>query len=395
MINRRLFLGGVSLAASVPLLGAAGCATSRADLASASSSSGSANPGALPVRFTNETGRFSDDEILVYVVGTDLTTDQHCRVDAAGTPHPVSEGDNTDDGYTDYSIPLSELSGGLTLPYMSGRIYLALGGKLGIRIVIDGNGRPALQLPAGWVESDHGFDVLHDTVEFTHNEDGMFCNTSMVDQFSVPIGIRLTGSRDQTTGTFRPGGRRAVFDTLAADPGFSALVHEDLRVIAPGHALDAGFFPADYFDPYVDRVWSHYAANDLRVTTNAGTFTGRVEGGQLVFDGGVSPIARPTTRDILFCDGALNAPNDGITGPVAAIVGAAFNRGTLLSHADQPSLDPAEFYASDLSNRYAGVFHDHTVDGKAYGFAFDDVGDFASYVQDHDPSGLHVTLTGF
>ncbi|WP_067604587.1 beta-1,3-glucanase family protein [Nocardiopsis listeri] len=391
MINRRLFLGGASIAAATPLLSTVGCA---GQPQAARPVNNAANVGALPVSVTNNSGRYGDDEVLLYIVGTDLTTDQHCWVDSSGTPHPVSVDDNTDDGYTDYSIPLGALPADMTLPYMSGRIYLAMGGKLGIRIVEDGNGNPALQLPAGWVEEDDSFDVLHDTVEFTHNEDGMFCNTSMVDQFSVPIGIRLTGDDDQSTGFLLPGGRDAIFETLAADPDFSPLVFED-RVIAPGHGLNSGIFPTDYFDPYIDQVWSHYAGTDLSVTTNAGTFTGRVEGDELLFDGGVSPIARPSTRDVLFCDGALAAPNDGITGPVAAIVGAALNRSTLLDSAQQPTNDPAAFYLNEIANHYAAVFHEHTEDGKAYGFAFDDVEDFASYVQDHGATGLEITLTPF
>ncbi len=394
MIDRRLFLGGASLAAvSVPLLSAAGCSSSEGG---AELTSESGNPGALPVTVSNESGAFSDSEILVYIVGTDLTTDQQCRVDADGIAHPISESDNTDDGFTDYSIPLSSVSE-FSLPFMSGRIYFALGGKLRFKVVVDGNGRPALQYPAGWVESDPSHGVLHDTVEFTHNETGMYCNTSMVDQFSVPLGIRLQGEADQTTGTFKPGGRDAVFATLSADPDFSSLVvGNGQRVISPGHAMDAGLFPTDFYDSYIDEVWARYSTTDLRVTTNAGTFTGRVDGsGMLVFDGGVAPIAKPSTRDVFFCDGALHAPNDGITGPVAAILGAAFNRSTLLDTAEHPVTDPAAFYGHEITNRYAAVFHENTVDGKAYGFAFDDVSDFASYVQDHAPASLHVTLTPF
>jgi hypothetical protein len=39
------------------------------------------------------------------------------------------------------------------------------------------------------------------------------------------------------------------------------------------------------------------------------------------------------------------------------------------------------------------VLHGNTVDGKAYGFAYDDVAKFASYVQDGQPSRFIVTLT--
>jgi hypothetical protein len=34
-------------------------------------------------------------------------------------------------------------------------------------------------------------------------------------------------------------------------------------------------------------------------------------------------------------------------------------------------------------------------DGKAYGFAFDDVADFASYIQDTAPTGITLTLSAF
>jgi hypothetical protein len=143
-------------------------------------------------------------------------------------------------------------------------------------------------------------------------------------------------------------------------------------------------------------VWNTYASRDLRVTTNAGTFTGRVRDGRLAFSGPAEvSFARPSTRDVLFCHGALAAPNDGITGPVAAILGAAFNRTTLAAHPDQPTGDPAGFYRNDPVHAYSRAMHEAAVDGKAYGFAFDDVGGFASYIQDGAPQSVTLTLTPF
>ncbi|RCV47377.1 beta-1,3-glucanase family protein [Marinitenerispora sediminis] len=393
MISRRSLLGSASVAAlGIPLLGSAGCAApGGAALASAQASA-----GALPLTVVNRSGRFPDSAVRLYIVGTNLATGEQSYVTRDGVLTAVRESDNVDGGYTDYAIPLSEAAD-LTLPFMSGRIYVALEDKLRFRVVAGGDGRPALQYPAGWVSSDPNYNVLHDTVEFTHNESGMFCNTTMVDQFSVPLAIELNGERDQTTGTLVDGGRAAIFDAIAADPVFSSLIVADgRRVIAPGHGLDAGLFPADYYAPYIDQAWSRYTGTDLRVTTNAGTFTGRVDGsGRLAFDGGVAPIAKPSTRDVLFCDGALAAPNDGVTGPVAAILGAAFNRSTLVESSAQPTTDPATFYRAEVTNTYAKVFHDHTVDGRAYGFAFDDVAEFASYIQDHAPASFTVTLTPY
>lgn len=350
----------------------------------------------LPVTVVNRTNKYANSAIWVYIVGTDPNGRQ-CYVRADGTSVPVSLSLNGSDGFADLAIPLSG-SGDttLSLPNMSGRIYFSIDKKLKFKVVSDGNGNGALQFPAGWVASDPSFDVLHDCAEFTFNSAGMFCNTTMVDMFSIPLAITLRGQQTQTTGTLKAGGRDAVFAGVAAQPDFKRLVIGDnLRVIAPGHGLEAGLFSSTYFDSYVNDVWSRYAGTDLRVKINSTTFTGRVSGGRLAFDGGIAAFAKPSTLDILYCNGALGAPNDGKTGPVAAQLGAAFNRSTLLTSADVPVSDPAKYYQAPITNHYSRVIHANTVDGKAYGFPFDDVGDFASYVQDTAPTGLTLTLTPF
>ncbi|MFD3732667.1 glycoside hydrolase family 64 protein [Streptomyces sp. NPDC058632] len=351
--------------------------------------------GALPLTIVNNSGSFGNGNVHLYIVGN--ADGRQVRVTPEGTIAPVAASDNGPDGFTDYAIGLA--AGGetkLSLPYMSGRIYVSLGAKLRFKAVTDGNGNAALQYPAGWVTSDPNYGVLHDCAEFTYNSAGMFCNTTMVDMFSVPMNIRLTGSKDQSVGVFRDGGRGAAFDALRQAEAFSRLVVDDTRIIAPGHGLDAGLFAEDYLAPYIDEVWSTYTGRDLKVTTNAGTFTGRVRGDRFTFDGPAQvSFARPSTRDVLFCDGALAAPNDGTTGPVAAVLGAGFNRSTLLSHPEQPTTDASVFYRTELTNHYSKAVHTATEDGKAYGFAFDDVADFASYIQDTAPTGIRLTLSPF
>ncbi|MET7571012.1 glycoside hydrolase family 64 protein [Streptomyces sp. NPDC005492] len=356
---------------------------------------GSAAAGALPLTLVNNSGSFDNASVHVYIVGN--VDGKQVRVAPDGTLAPIALSDNGADGFTDYAISLnSGAETTISLPYLSGRIYVSLGAKLKFKAVADGNGNPALQYPAGWVTSDPNYGVLHDCAEFTHNASGMFCNTTMVDMFSVPLSIRLTGAQDQTTGTLRDGGRASVFAAVRQVEAFAPLVVDDTRVIAPGHGLDAGLFSADYFAPYIDEVWSTYTGKDLTVTTNAGAFTGRVRADRFTFTGPASvSFAKPSTRDVLFCDGNLAAPNDGTTGPVAAVLGAGFNRSTLLSNPAQPTTDASAFYQTDLTNHYAKAVHAATADGRAYGFAFDDVADFASYVQDTAPTAIRLTLTPF
>lgn len=350
----------------------------------------------LPMTVRNRTGRFRDDEVFFYVVGTDLATGQQGYVRADGVFRPCALSDNGPDGFADLAVPIG--AGGstsMTLPRMSGRVYVSIQRRLRFRVVLDGAGRPALQYPAGWVTGDPNFEVLHDCAEFTHSDAGMFCNTTAVDMFSIPLEIQLSGSRVQTTGALVDGGRAAVFAGVAAVPEFAGLVIGDLRVLAPGHGLDAGRFPAGYLDPLIDEAWTTYAGRDLRVRTGDRSVTGRVVGDALTFDGGVRSFRRPSTRDVLFCDGALAAPNDGISGPVAAVLGAGLNRSTLPDVADQPTTAPATFYRRPITNHYSRVVHAAHRDGKAYGFAFDDVADAASYVQDLAPTRFELIVAPF
>ncbi|AZS71075.1 glycosyl hydrolase [Streptomyces lydicus] len=406
MITRRSLLGtlaaGAATASGIALAGRAAGAP-----APAAAPHGPARSAAgLPLNLVNNSGAYANSSVWIYVVGNDGT--QQVRVTPDGELRPVALADNGPDGFTDYAIPLAA-SGTTTLrlPQMSGRIYTALGGKLKFKAVEDGNGKAALAYPAGWVAGDPNYDVLHDCAEFTYNSGGMYCNTTMVDMFSVPLAIKLSGAREQTTGTLKDGARARIFSDVKAAEGFDRLVIGDRRVIAPGHGLDSGLFAQHYFATALDEAWSAYAAKDLTVTTNAGTFTGRVRDGKLTFTGpqglkgqggaptGTVSFDKPSTRDVLFCDGTLAAPNDGTLGPVAAILGAALNRSTLTSHATQPTTDPAAFYRQRLTNHYARAMHAATKDGKAYGFAFDDVAGFASYIEDGTPTELTLTLTPF
>ncbi|WP_419992441.1 beta-1,3-glucanase family protein [Streptomyces boninensis] len=386
MISRRTLLGGLG-AASLAAVGAPAWGAIEGDDAPKAAT--------LTLNVVNRTGSHDSGSIHLYIVGNQGGRQVHVTPD--GTLKPVEMGDNGGDGFTDYAIPLSGETTKLTLPNMSGRIYAALGDKLKFKAVEDGNGAAALAYPAGWVESDPNYSVLHDCMEFTFNDSGMFCNTTMVDMFSVPMSIHLTGAKDQTIGELKDGGRDQIFAAIAKQEGFGKLVVGDkLRVIAPGHGLGAGLFDESYLTPYIDEVWSAYQGKDLKVTTNAGAFTGRISGDKFAFTGPASvSFGKPSAKDVLFCDGALAAPNDGTTGPVAAILGAGFNRGTLVSHAEQPTTDPAEFYKADITNHYSRVMHEASKDGKAYGFAFDDVAGFASYIEDGAPKELTLTLTPF
>lgn len=385
------------LLASMAGVAAAGAATVAGPSAAAAVAGGATTTAIrkLPLSVVNNSGSFKNGSVHLYVVGTQGNHQVH--VDRQGVATPIKLSDNHVGGFTDYSIPLAASGAtNLRLPYMSGRIYVALGGKLKFKVVKDAAGNLGLQAPAGWVDSDPNFGVLYDVVEFTYDASGMHCNTTTVDMFAVPMSLRLAGAKVHTAGTLRAGGRAQVFRAMRNHQDFAHLVVGDHRVIAPGHGLDSGRFPQHYFDAYIDDVWKHYQNTDLVVRTVAGTFRGRVQGGRLAFTGPAAlSFAKPSTRDVLYCDGALQAPNDGARGPVAAVLGAGFNRSTLLSHATQPTTQASAFYRTPVTNHYAAALHAAASNGKAYGFAFDDVAGWSSYIEDGAPKSLRLTISPF
>ncbi|WFE66155.1 beta-1,3-glucanase family protein [Micromonospora sp. WMMD714] len=375
-------------------MGLGGAAVVGAPLVAAPLISRARASGGLPLTVVNSTGRFADSAIRMYVVGTDPTTGAMGYVRESGQFTPADPAHNGPDGAADIGVPLA--GSGTTrfvLPMMSGRIYFAIDGRLRFTVVTDGNGRPALQYPVGWVADDPSFGVLHDCCEFTYDATGMYCNTTTVDMFSIPLSIRLLGDVEQATGKLVDGGRDAIFAELARQPGFERLVVGGLRVLAPGKGIETGRFDPGYYDGYIAETWDRYSRTDLRVRGPEGSYRGRVVDGRLAFDG-LRAFDRPSTLNVFHCDGALAAPNDRFSGPVAAILGAGFNR-SVLDQPDQPTTNRDAYYQHPVTNHYSRVLHRHSADGRAYGFPFDDVADDASYIQDVAPSEMIITLTPF
>jgi hypothetical protein len=136
-------------------------------------------------------------------------------------------------------------------------------------------------------------------------------------------------------------------------------------------------FLSGYFDSYLTQVWAMYESATLTVDTQAsfGTVTGQVSDGLLTFDG-VGSFAQPATADIFSCASGPFATG-GRSDEMLAIVprlAAAFNRSTLLIDTDQPDGEnPADYYASPVTNQYARIVHAATTDGLGYAFPYDDV----------------------
>ncbi|MEV6346268.1 beta-1,3-glucanase family protein [Actinoplanes sp. NPDC051851] len=358
-------------------------------------------PALLPLTVSNNTGR--SDAVYLYVLGTDLSTGKLGYVNAAGTFTAWSGGSVPPVAAPDVSIPGPAYGSSVSLKIprgISGRVYFSLAKKLNFYLVTGG----ALVQPAPWSASDTNRDTLFDWSEFTYNDAGLWLNSSQVDMLGLIHKVQVTDGSGvtATTGTPVSGGRQNIIDGIKGLSNFASLVYTRsdgtvLRVLAPGKGLSSSTF----FESYITSAWNAYTTKTLTVVPFADQpsvkYYGKTSGSVMTFTNTsgttVASFTKPTPVDVWECAGNLAAPNDTVVGPIARTLCAAMNRTTLGTVDTQPSTDASTFYVTTPTNQYARLIHQNMVDGKAYAFAFDDVGGFESLVSSSNPASAAITLS--
>lgn len=363
-------------------------------------------PAVLPVTITNNTGR--GDAVYVYVIGINLNTGRLGYVNQGGAFTPWPAGGLPPTPAPDVAIGGPGNGGATTVNFprgFSGRVYFSLGEKLKFFLTPDG-----LVQPAPWASGDANYNILFDWSEFTYNDAGLWLNSSQVDMFAVPHAVTVTGSNGVTTktGELVSNGRNTVINSIKAQSGWANTVYTRsdgtvLRALAPGKAAGAGLMSTNYLDSYITSAWNAYTNKTLTVVPFGDQpntkFFGRTSGNVMNFTNTsgqqVASFNKPSSASVWGCDGDLPAPNDQVVGPISRTLCAALNRGTLGTIDTQPSTNAAQFYQNNPTNQYAKIIHQNMVDGKAYAFAFDDVGAFESLVHSGDPRSAGLILTPF
>ncbi|MDQ0948943.1 hypothetical protein QFZ24_002866 [Streptomyces phaeochromogenes] len=363
-------------------------------------------PTTIPLEFKNNSGR--GDQIYIYNIGTLLSTGQQGWADANGTFHAWPAGGNPPTPAPDASIagPANGQSRTIRMPKFSGRVYFSYGQKLVFKLTTGGLVQPAVQNP-----TDPNANILFNWTEYTLNDSGLWINSTQVDMFSAPyaVGVKNTAGTVKNTGHLKPGGYNGFFNALRGQPGGWANLIKTrsdgtvLRALAPGHGIESGALPSTVMNDYVNRVWSKYATSTLTVTPFANQpatkYYGRVSGNVMNFTNSsgavVTSFQKPDSDSIFGCHKHLDAPNDLVRGPISRTLCAGYNRSTLLTNPNQPDTSSAGFYQDTVTNHYSRKIHAQMADGKAYGFAFDDVGNHESLVNDSNPQTAYITLDPF
>jgi hypothetical protein len=392
--RRRLLHALAALAVTVPLSAAVAASPAEA-----------VGPSLLPVNVTNNTGR--GDAVYLYVIGINLNTSRLGYVNQGGTFTAWPAGQIPPSPAPDVAIGGPGNGGSTTINFprgFSGRVYFSLGEKLKFFLTPDG-----LVQPAPWAAGDTNQNILFDWSEFTYNDAGLWLNSSQVDMFAIPHAVSVTGSGgSKTTGVLVANGRDNVINGIRAQSGWANTVYTRsdgtvLRVLSPGKAAGAGLLSTSYLDSYITSAWNAYTGKTLTVvpfTDQPNTkYFGRTSGNVMNFTNSsgatVASFNKPSSASVWGCDGDLPAPNDLVVGPISRTLCAALNRGTLGTIDTQPSTNAAQFYQNSPTNQYAKIIHANNVDGKAYAFAFDDVGNFESLVNDGSPTSAGITLDPF
>jgi hypothetical protein len=390
---------------------------------------GSSGPwnGQTTFQMVNATnGQWPDSQVYWAIIGKDWNTGQFVHVDSSGRLVPMSTADNgalSKGGvtYTNYFYSLAQTRSITIPPINSARLLMSVGSPMYIRVVVDGAGNIGYAGANIENPSDPNQDVIFDFGEFAilppgNANQGIFINTTRVDQFGFPVKLRVQGGGgfDQTVGEPLTESRATLFSRYQSDvpaefkslaqPNFPN-VPPNTRIIAPAHFTFGINQPnGHYLDDYVNAMWSQFSSQDLVFTLqNMGTFRGHVYGDQFVFTGGNRGGTyyiqrRPTTQEVLLGSGVLadatgqnNGDDIAVQLQIQAQVCAALNRHVLATPANWYTA--SQFYpAGQKGNFYAKFWHDHAINALAYGFAYDDVGGFSPSVHTDSPSVVTFSI---
>lgn len=410
-------------------------------------------PGHFAVSFKNLTNdAFKDDEIYLYFLGFDgpALADRKLRVvtvkitgtsDNGSVAHQV----DADNDAAVSPIKLSDIKNHtLYLPekasaefpkdgrYYGSRIYISMGKPMATLRVNDlGNG---FGLPT-FSDQDRDKNTIFDWLEFTydpdnsaegHNKVTFGGNTTGVDQFAIPLWMKVYGDQGSSDGPAGMMLRDTQFSPMCINSrqeiidGFLSSVSSEFKSLAQGEGparilspVKSSTFTAkhgDYFTQYINELWDLFKAEPLKFcdsydpksgNTGGSCYLGEVAGDKLVFykpSAGAKQdctkenpceMEKPSSKEIFTNSGIFARPGDMKRYPQGVVnynaFGAQFAAAIARHTADNiisegPLKGYADWHGKSLpifkkkpNNEYADYFHQRGINHRFYGMGYDDV----------------------
>jgi hypothetical protein len=219
--------------------------------------------------------------------------------------------------------------------------------------------------------SDPTKSKYYDFIEHTISATQYNGNTTRVDAFGLKIALRIHCADGFDTavgedyGTFQDDRAVTFQQFLAAVPAeFQALAqapNAPYRIVQPGAAgFDMGEPNANYYNAFVDQLW---AANGITLAKPGANGSG------------------------LGSNPDLSA---AIYRHVGAVAGTFAASGKLMNQ--KLWADSTTFYTAAPADYYAAFWHAHALGKKAYGFPYDDVGGYSSFISHSKPQYMLVAI---
>jgi len=353
----------------------------------------------MTIQFKNNTrGTYSNDRIWVCVVGQN-SAGKFCYLKPDGTLVPIV----ADQTSSAWSYRLSDISGfqvPQTMP--ATRLYVSMDGPVVMRGIVDGAGNIGVVQPDLNNPADANATLIFDWVEYTVAPGAFWGNTTQVDQFGFPITMEMYNDSGSSYASFKKVGiqetREEIFSAFEniAQTEFRGLVQRPYRIVAPCKGdFRVGRTYGTYMSSYVDQVWNYYKTNTLSFDHPLGYFNGKVlSDNRFEFtrasDGAKFYISGKPNNDELFEGSGVLATGNSVELALQAQMCAALNRHIVQSPGSWST--PSAYYPAGPANYYAKFWHDHNIDGKAYGFCYDDVADQSTLIESHAPRGLVIGI---
>lgn len=299
--------------------------------------------GALTIELINN---MDSDRIHAYIQTTDPDNGRTLLVNAASMVYtPVVNNKNSIIPQDDCSIQIGGKGSKvvITMPVdmIQGRIYIA-DGELDIGVVGSPSGY-SIQNPTFQNPGDNSFNTSFGFIEANQDKDCLYVNPSYVDFVGIPLGVELVTDTETVGVSGLPvNGVNRVCEQLEdaqkddTHPWSKLCLKDDagkpVRVISPTHAPEDF---SDYFDGYIDEVWTSITANgikfDLQDTLPPVSCSVSGETESMICDRTPFPFPKLTSFDIWGCsDGAFAQTPDECHNHIAGRFCAGFHRATLL-----------------------------------------------------------------
>lgn len=219
--------------------------------------------------------------------------------------------------------------------------------------------------------ADQRSSKYYDFIEHTIGENQYNGNTTRVDAFGLKLAMLLHASDgwEAQVGEDQATFLEAREDTFEAFLNFvpdeyapcGQAPHAPYRIVEPGACgFNAEGPHSDYYNSFVDELWANNGLTVPKPTANGNGL------------------------------GAYPDLSAAIYRHVGSAPGTFDSDGNLLNQALWD--DPSTFYQAAPAHYYASFWHTRSIDGKSYGFPYDDVGAYSTYISHADPEYLLVAI---